>query len=181
MKPSYKPNFKNRPPHIIKQNGYYFITSRTLNAQWVLQPDKYKQILLDIIKNKTKKFSFSLVAYVILNNHYHIIVDAKKADDLSKFMNEINGASSRLINDADGVVGRKIWWNYFESLLATEAAFYTHLNYLHQNPIKHGLTKDFSYKFSSYNGWVKKKGREYLDDSYRKYSVIDFKILNDEI
>lgn len=180
MKPNYKPNLTNRPPHIYKDNGLYFITCRTVEGQWFLQPDKYKQILLDILSAKSKKFSFSLIAYAILQNHYHAIFDIKAGNQLAKFIREINGASAREINKADHVIERKIWWNYFDTPLLNEAEFFCHLNYIHQNSIKHGITKDFEYAFSSYNSWVKKKGKGYLDQSFEKYPVIDFKVLNDE-
>ena len=180
MRLNYKPNFKNRPPHIIKENGYFFLTSRTVDGQWYLQPDKYKDILLRIIKEKSVKFNFPLIAFVILYNHYHLIVNIKEAGVLSKFMNEINGASSREINKADHVIERKIWWNYFDKFLAGEKDFYIHLNYIHQNPIKHGVIKDLKYKFSSYRAWQKKRGKEFLEDCFRKYPIVDFVVFGDE-
>ena len=181
MRPDRKPNFKNRPPHITNQAGYYFITSRTIEGQWFLRPDKYKKILLDIIIEKTKKFETKLIAYAILNNHYHLILNVRNPEIFVKLMREVNGASARSINLADSVIDRKIWWNYFESFIETEQDFFMHLNYIHQNPIKHGISKEFGYKFSSYNAWVRKKGKEYLDDCFRRYPVVDFVILNDEI
>jgi putative transposase len=180
MQPNYKPNFKNRPPHIHTEPGYYFITVRTVEGQWFLKPDNYKQILLDTIKAKIAKFDLSLVAYAILNNHYHLIINIPDTKLFSKFMAELNGASAKAINEADHVIDRKIWWNYFEKLLIAEADFYKHLNYIHQNPIKHNVSKKLEYKFSSYNAWLNKKGKEYLDDSFRKYPIIDFKTFNDE-
>ncbi len=177
----YIPDHSNRPPHKIDLNGYYFITARTVESQWFLQPEKYKQILLNTISSKTKKFEFPLIAYVILNNHYHLIIDIKDTDYFSKLMNEINGASSKAINEADRVKGRKIWWNYYEKYLRDEKDFYTHLNYLHQNPIKHRIFPSFDYKYSSYRTWVKKRGIEYVNDSFEKYPVIDFKAFNDEM
>jgi len=180
MRANYKPNFKNRPPHKVWETGFYFVTARTLEGQHLLRPDKYKQILLDTIHEKTKKFNFPLTAYAILQNHYHLILNVKEPEKFAKLMGEINGASSKHINDADHVIDRKIWWNYFEKLLENEADFYKHLNYIHQNPIKHGISKKFEYDFSSYGSWVKKKGKEYLEDSFRKYPIVDFVAFNDE-
>lgn len=180
MKPIYKPDFSNRPQHIKQDNTFYFFTVRTIEGQWFLRPDKYKQILLDKIKEKSKKFNFSLIAYVILNNHYHLLV--KIADSLSipKFMAELNGASARELNKADGVISRKIWWNYYDHVIRDEVDFFKHLNYIHQNPIKHSLVSDFTYPFSSYSSWVNKKGKAYLDDAFTKYPIIDFKMKMDD-
>jgi len=175
-----RPNFTNRPKHISQDNSIYFITARTIDGMWFLKPDRYKQILFEKIKEKTSKFDSPLLAYVILNNHYHLIIKVEKANILPKFIKELNGASSLAINTAENVVGRKIWWNYFDHVIRDEADFYKHLNYIHQNPIKHGLSRNFDFKFSSYGSWLKKKGLEYLNQSFEKYPVVDFVVVGDE-
>lgn len=180
MRANYKPKLTNRPKHIKQNNSFYFFTVRTIEGQWYLQPDKYKKLLLDILKEKTKKFDFPLIAYAILNNHYHLILSIANAGKIPKFIGELNGASARAINLADDVINRKIWWNYYDHIIRDEADFFKHLNYIHQNPIKHGLTQKFKYKFSSYSAWVYKKGKEYLDDAFAKYPIVDFLTSNDE-
>ena len=111
---------------------------------------------------------------------YHLILKITDANIIPKFIAELNGSSARAINQADDAIQRKIWWNYYDHVIRNEADFFKHLNYIHQNPIKHGLAKDFEYKFSSFESWVKKKGREYLDHAWEKYPIIDFKMANDE-
>lgn len=180
MRSDYRPNYTNRPKHLNQDDSCYFLTVRTVDAQWLLQPDQYKQILFEIIQSKVDKFEVKLIAYVILHNHYHLLVKVDDAKIVSKFVREINGASAREINRADHVIDRKIWWNYYDHIIRGESDFFKHLNYIHQNPIKHGLTKEFDYKFSSYNAWVSKKGKEYLDHAFEKYPIVDFVTLNDE-
>jgi len=174
VKKNYKPNLENRPPHLKITAEYYFITCRTINGQWFLQPPKYKTLLFDTIHQKSQKFATPLLAYVILHNHYHLIIKPPNTGIVSKFIKEANGASARAINKADGVIDRKIWWNYFDSPIKTEPYFYKHLNYIHQNPVKHGVSNGFSYHFSSYDAWKDKKGKEFLDDSFSKYPIVDF-------
>ncbi len=176
-----KPNFQNRPKHLKQDDSIYFITGRTIEGQWFLRPESYKQIFYDTLREKLDKFDYDPLAYVILDNHYHLLLQIGDAETLNKFMGELNGASSKRINDVDGVVGRKIWWNYYDHIIRGAEDFFKHLNYIHQNPIKHSLTKDLDYQFSSYGAWVKKKGQEYLDDCFRKYSIVDFKTFNDEL
>jgi len=180
MRPNYKPKFTNRPKHLKQDNSFYFFTIRTIEGQWYLRPDEYKQLLLDILKEKTKKFDFPLIAYAILNNHYHLILKISDAGTMPKFIGELNGASAHAINKADDVINRKIWWNYYDHVIRNQADFFKHLNYIHQNPIKHGLTQKLEYRFSSYDALVKKKGKEYLDDAFEKYPIVDFTTANDE-
>lgn len=180
MRQNYKPIITNRPTHILQDDSFYFITVRTVDAQWFLQPESYKQILLDKIHEKASKFGYPLIAFVILNNHYHLILKVDDSSKLSKFISELNGSSSREINKADHVIDRKIWWNFYDHIIRDESDFFKHLNYIHQNPIKHELAKDFGYRFSSYNAWVEKKGVEYMDHSFEDYPIIDFVSFNDE-
>jgi putative transposase len=136
--------------------------------------------LLDKIREKSKKFKFPLIAYAILNNHYHLMLKVSDAKKISKFIGELNGSSAREINKADHVIERKFWWNYYDHIIRDEVDFFKHLNYIHQNPIKHSLSKHFSYKFSSYDAWVQKKGKEYLNDCFEKFPIIDFVMRGDD-
>jgi len=59
--------------------------------------------------------------------------------------------------------------------LQNEADYYRHLNYIHQNPVKHELVKKMSaYQWSSIHQFVKAKGREWVIDCFRSYPIIDF-------
>jgi len=179
MRPD-KLNFKNRPKHIKADNRYYFFTVRCVEGKWFLKDEKYKKILLDILISKSKKFEYPLIAYVILNNHYHIINRISDADKIPKFVGELNGSSAREINKTENIYDRKIWWNYYDHVIRDEKDFFKHLNYIHQNPIKHRVSNDFDYKFSSYNSWLNKKGKEYLDHAFEKYPIVDFVVINDD-
>ncbi|MCX6808297.1 MAG: transposase, partial [Candidatus Berkelbacteria bacterium] len=166
--------------HYFQDNSIYFLTARTVEGQWFLQPDSYKEILSRKIQDKTEKFGYKLLAYVILHNHYHLLIQVADSSKLAKFMTEINGSSAREINKADHAIDRKIWWNYFDHIIRDESDFFKHLNYIHQNPIKHGVSKEFDYKFSSYHSWLEKKGKEYLDQAFEQYPIVDFVSQMDE-
>ena len=43
------------------------------------------------------------------------------------------------INRLDRTPGRKVWHNFWETLLTYEKSYLARLKYVHQNPVKHGL------------------------------------------
>ena len=47
--------------------------------------------------------------------------------------------TARWINKLDNAPGRKVWHNYRETRLTYEKSHLARLNYVHRNPIKHGL------------------------------------------
>jgi len=68
-----------------------------------------------------------------------------------------------------------IWHQYQDHVLRSEKDFYMHLNYIHQNPVKHGLVKKMSkYKWSSIHKYIEEKGKEWIIDCFREYPIIDF-------
>lgn len=70
---------------------------------------------------------------------------------------------------------RPIWYQYIDHMIRNEEDYYRHLNYIHQNPIKHGLVKRMSkYKWSSIHEFIKEKGKEWVIDCFRNYPIIDF-------
>jgi hypothetical protein len=52
---------------------------------------------------------------------------------------KLHGTMSIWVNKLDRSPGRKIWHNYRETILDIEGSYLARLNYVHQNPVHHGL------------------------------------------
>lgn len=49
-----------------------------------------------------------------------------------------------------------MWWNYWDTCITSERSYYTRLNYIHFNPVKHGIvTQTEDYPFSSHTGYLR--------------------------
>jgi len=46
---------------------------------------------------------------------------------------------ARWINRLDRTPNRKVWHNYRETALTYQVSYLARLNYVHQNPVRHGL------------------------------------------
>jgi len=69
-----------------------------------------------------------------------------------------------------------IWYQYTDHVIRNGDDYFRHLNYIHQNPIKHDYVKKMSdYKLSSIHHFIKEKGREWVVDCFRKYPIVDFR------
>jgi putative transposase len=65
----------------------------------------------------------------------------------------LHSESSRKINNLDDQKGRAVWFQYWDTSLTYEKSYYARLNYVHNNPVKHGLVKAaHQYPFCS-AGW----------------------------
>lgn len=174
---------KHHPPHIFKNNTLYFLTVRTIDKSHYFNTIQKKNILKSCLKAGLQKHAIKIFAWVILSNHYHLLVKIINKDDLPKFIKAINGKSSFELNRIENKQNRKIWHNYWDRCIRSEKDFWTRFNYIHNNPIKHGYIKNSDelkkYKFSSYDQWTKKNDAKWMASCFAKYPVIDFSTPND--
>jgi len=147
----------HNPPHIYLDNTVYFMTARTANKKCYFIANKKKEILRNILSVTIQELQVIISAWVILSNHYHLLIKIKRKDDLAKLMQLFHGRTSYILNKIDGLTGRQIWYNYWDYCIRDEKDYYNHLNYIHINPVKHGLVgRPEDYKYSSYRQYIKR-------------------------
>ena len=72
--------------------------------------------------------------------------------------------SARQLNDLDNTSSRNVWFQYWDTCLTYEKSYYARLNYVNNNPVKHGLVKNADqYPFCSAT-WFKAQA----DPGFRK-------------
>ena len=167
----------HRPPHIFIAGYDYFITGRILDRQNLLAGAR-KKIFLAILKSKLLKYRYKCYAWVILDNHYHILIKTGEDSQIAKFIKDFHANSARAINKNDGTKGRSMWYQYWDHGIRDKKDFIKHFNYIHHNPVKHHYVECqddvFEYQYCSYRQWVKRKGKEWTDSCFAEYPIIDF-------
>jgi putative transposase len=165
----------HHPPHIYLDNTWYMITGSICQRQRLLRPEGHKDLVRDQIKALVTEFDLRLAAWVILDNHYHILTKSHDAKRLPRFFGRLHGRTSFEINGRDGTRGRQVWHNYWDTCIRTEADYWTRFNYIHHNPVKHGyVTRVEDWPFSSHQYYLDHRGQAWLDDVFRQYPTVDF-------
>ncbi|MFC1598565.1 transposase [Patescibacteria group bacterium] len=168
---------RHHPAHIFIDNEIYFLTARIFESKPILIESRKKE-LLNHISRLFLVNNYGLFAYAILEEHYHLLFKVSKAGLLPKILNKLHGSLSYKWNKDDNLHGRKIFQNYWDYCIRNQRDFWTHFNYIHQNPIKHGLVNNLQdlkeYKCCSYKQWISKKGEEWIGDCFTRYPVKDF-------
>mgnify|MGYP000616249185 CR=1 FL=1 len=85
-------------PHFLIENSCYFLTSTTYNRKPIFHNDHYAQILCNIIYNLRKREKISLLGFVIMPEHFHLLIIPAKGIEIPWIMQEIKKGSARLIN-----------------------------------------------------------------------------------
>ncbi len=144
--------YEHSPPHYFDGNQIYMITAGTYKKIPYFKNKSKKSFLLDFLYNKFTQAGWKIDAWVILDNHYHLLVQSPHdASVLSTIIKEIHKFTALKLNKEDKIIGRKVWWNYWDTCITFEHSCFARLNYIHYNPVKHGyVSTPQDWNFSSY-------------------------------
>jgi putative transposase len=136
------------------------VTASIYESEHIMKSDARKESWRHSFHTAAEIYQWKIIAWVVLSNHYHAILrsptDAEKSID--KFVGSYHKFTARKWNAEDGQTGRPVWWNYFDTCIRDQGEFFAKLNYIHWNPVKHGLVKrPENYAFSSYQDFLKRK------------------------
>jgi putative transposase len=80
-----------------------------------------------------------------MSNHYHFV--ALSPDDpqnLGSMLGKLHGEIAREFNAEDRTAGRKIFYQYWDTHITFQRSYLARLNYVHQNPVHHGVVRKAS-------------------------------------
>jgi len=164
--------YDHNPPHLFVPNSKYFITGCTYNKIHLLINNTSKMKLFESIRKGFSSKKWILEDWVILNNHYHLMVNAtEKAEQLPDIIKEIHKFSAlwikKNINNAKDI--DKIWYNYWDTCITYEKSYFARINYIWFNPVKHGyVDSPEKWRYGSFFERYKKE-KEYLERINKNY------------
>jgi putative transposase len=93
------------------------------------------------VQTASARTGMKLVAWALLPEHFHLIIDPVKSD-ISTILQRIKLSFS--MNYRKRHIRRgKIWQiRFWDHIIRDERDFWNHMNYIHFNPIKHGLVSN---------------------------------------
>lgn len=95
--------------------------------------------------------------------------------DFSNGLGQLHGRTSFEMNRRDDARGRKVWYRCQDRVIRSERHYYASMNYIHNNPVKHGYSKKWQeWPYSSVHWYLECKGRDWLVDAWRQYPVLNY-------
>jgi putative transposase len=147
--------------------GIYFFTVVTYERYPIFMQESAIQLLESCFEKEKQVYPFVTNAMVILPDHIHTIWTLPDDDcDFSIRWQQIKGNFSKLYNGnhatnkTESMARRRekgIWQRRFwEHAIRNQKDYNKHCDYIHYNPVKHGLVESPSlWKHSSFNIFVK--------------------------
>ena len=163
------------PPHLPEPDAFGIITGACFEHQPILQsPDRLKWFELQLLGH-LKKQPLEIAAWVVLPNHYHVLAKIPDIKAFTKAQGQLHGRTSYKINNKDNQQGRKVWFRCTDRAMRSERHYFTTLNYIHNNPVKHGYVDRWhEWPYSSFHWYLENKGRDWLVDMWKEYPVLNY-------
>ena|SRR5262245_50257424 len=135
-----KKDWPHAPVHRLDTSGIYMVTGATLRKSHLFINPERLSLLEDYLLSLAKKHHWQLEAWAVFSNHYHFVARSESASsDLGDFLTELHRTTARELNRLDGIIGRSVWFNFWETKLTFQRSYLARLNYVHQHAVKHRI------------------------------------------
>jgi len=140
----------SRSWRIEYEGALYHLLSRGNEGKDIFDDDRDRKIFLKTVAEMSERFEMSVYAYVLMGNHYHLMVQTARAN-LKKAMHWFGTTYTQRFNMRHSRKGH-LFQGRYKSILVQNDAYLLQLScYIHRNPLRAGVVKRLAdYRWSSY-------------------------------
>jgi len=124
-----------RPLRIQYPGAVYHVACRGNDRKNIFRSDDDRRVFLQMLSRSLDIYSVSLYAYVLMDNHFHVLVETPLGN-LSEFMRHFNITYTGYFNRRYNRVGH-LYQGRYKSILVEKDAYLSVLSrYIHLNPVR---------------------------------------------
>jgi len=159
------------PPHPFRDAGTYMISAANFEHRAIMNSPERRTKFETRLLSAMKEIAAEIIAWVVLPNHYHILISVQALDDISAALKHLHGVTSREWNTEDNLTGkRRVWYKFVDTYIRNEAHGQVAFNYIHYNPVKHGYVLDpYDWPWSSLSLYDEDMGKDWLRNQWKTY------------
>ena len=144
------------------EGAFYHVTSRGNDRNRIFFNKTDYTKFKSYLEEGMIKFGYRLHAYVLMTNHYHLLLETPNAN-LSKIMHYLNSSYTAYINKKRDRSGHLFQGRYKAILIQKENYLLELSRYIHLNPVKAGMVeKPQGYPHSSYKSYTETRDDEFV-------------------
>lgn len=140
-----------RFPRNYLNTSFFHVMSQGIDKNFIFKdPIDIKFYTKNMYEIKDK-YHIKIIAYCIMNNHTHILVETELIENLSKYMHCLNTRYGLYYNKKYKRVGYVFRDRYKAEGIYSEEQLHNCIKYIYDNPVKAGIcSKPENYEFSNY-------------------------------
>ena len=136
---------------------FYHVLSRGNEKREIFHDHRDCARFLDTVDEMVERFKLEVHAFVLMRNHYHLLVRTREAN-LSRAIQWLGVSYSTWFNRRHQRSGHLFQGRFKSFVIENERYFLALSHYIHGNPIRAGFVKQLSqYRWSSYHTYAHTK------------------------
>ncbi len=137
-----------------------FITAVCYQRRPLLRHTDSKELLLAVMREVKQELPFQMLAYVLLDDHFHWLILPQAPNSYPRIMQSVKLRFARRCRPTNAQRKEPVWQRrYWDHIIRNQTDLHNHLDYIHINPVKHGLTNMAAeYRWSSFDEY-QRRGR----------------------
>ena len=127
------------------------LTASTYRKELMFKGEQNLDMLMASFIEVFQSHDWNIHAYVFFANHYHALIEkSEPSTALRETVQDYHRLTAMNVNHSADLPGRKVWFQYWDSSITFQKSYLARIQYIHMNPVRHGLVKSpHSYKWSS--------------------------------
>ena len=155
-----------RFPRNYLKTSFFHVMSQGINKNFIFEDSIDIKFYIKNMYEIKDKYNVKIIAYCIMNNHVHMLLETAGVENSSKYMHCLNTRFGQYYNKKYKRVGYVFRDRYKAEGIYSEKQLYNCIKYIYDNPVKAEICKKpEEYKFSNY------KKIDFIDDE--EYVFID--------
>jgi putative transposase len=148
-----------RLPRLTLPGQPHHVIQRGNNRQPIVVDREDREMLLGLIGEHAARLQVALHAYVLMDNHFHLLATPSTSDGLPQWMQAVGRRYVRYFNDRHGRSGTLWEGRYRSTLIQTDRYFLACMAYIDLNPVRAGMVADArDYPWSSHGHYAGLRG-----------------------
>lgn len=144
-----------RLPRLTLAGYPHHVIQRGNNRQLLFTATADYETLLNLLADSASKFKVAVHAYVLMGNHFHLLVTPDTTEGLSRMMQAIGRRYVRYFNDRQQRTGTLWEGRYRSTLIQTDRYLLACMAYIDLNPVRAGVVANpKDYLWSSHGHYV---------------------------
>ena len=131
-----------RLPRLTLADMPHHVIQRGNNRQVIFVDRADHERLLGLLAEAATRFGVARHAYVLMDNHFHLLATPGTTTGLPQFMQSVGRSYVRYFNDRHGRSGTLWEGRYRSTLIQTDRYLLTCMAYIDLNPVRAGLVAD---------------------------------------
>lgn len=128
-----------RQPRLAAPGYPHHVIQRGNNRQQIFLDDDDRRRFLDALRTQAREHQVAVHAYVLMDNHIHLLVTPNSVDGLPRMMQALGRGYVRHFNQRHGRTGTLWEGRYRSTVIEAERYLLACMTYIELNPVRAGM------------------------------------------